>query len=147
LAGIIRGTPEKDKKLNSNIKKQVSQTKSYNPKNENSLDLSFASIDSIFGSKNNTTDLQKKEQWQKYKGQKVTWTCKVVNVDESSLTPGYTLNLKCNPETLTTDVKVNFSNEWKSKLINLKKDDTITVTGVLDDYGIFGYTLNNGSIH
>ncbi|MBM2820551.1 MAG: hypothetical protein HW405_311 [Candidatus Berkelbacteria bacterium] len=84
IIGIVAGlktTPSNQKTSQTTPPKTETKTEEPKP----TIDLSFKAIDAVFGIQSDVTDLQKKEQWSQYKGQKITWTCSVTSVSETFL--------------------------------------------------------------
>ncbi len=108
-------------------------------------DIKWEEIDKIYNLKSDFTDLQKKEHWKNYKGKKVQWTGKVSSIGETLGT--LQLQVKLNPSTFTSDVLVRLKDESKSEVMKLKKDDSVTFQGILDDWGsLMPVTLDHGVV-
>jgi hypothetical protein len=91
------------------------------------------------------TELQK-EEWRrnaaaKLYGLLVEWEGMLVDVDER-----LDLYLKCNPNTITFDVKVTLRNPDRQFLTNLRKGQRVRVRGRIQSHSIFGWHLVDGVI-
>lgn len=107
--------------------------------------ISWAELDAIYNIKNKYTDLQKDEYWKKYKGEKVRWSGTVSSLSESF--GGLTLQVKMNSTTLTSDLIVRLKDSQKAKALGLKKGDTVSFVGILENWGsILPITLTEGEI-
>lgn len=60
--------------------------------------------------------------------------------------PSGTLSIKCNPQTATSDVKLQLRNPDPQTLINLPKGARIKFRGRILEHSIFGWTLTDGWI-
>lgn len=108
-------------------------------------DIQWEEIDRIYNLQSNFTELQKKEHWKNYKGKKVRWSGKVTSVGETFGT--LQLQVKLNPNTLTSDVLVSLKDSARSEAIKLQEGDSVTFEGVLDDWGsLMPVTLDHGII-
>jgi hypothetical protein len=86
------------------------------------------------------TELQK-EEWRrnaaaKLYGLLVEWEGMLVDVDER-----LDLYLKCNPNTITFDVKVTLRNPDRQFLTNLRKGQRVRARGRIQSHSIFGWHL------
>lgn len=95
--------------------------------------LRWVEINSIYNLKSRYSDLQKKEKWKKYKGQKVKWTGWVSSVSDTFGT--LTLQVKMNRSTFTSDVLLRLRDSEKEKALRLNKGNSVTFIGILDDWG------------
>jgi hypothetical protein len=108
-------------------------------------DIQWEEIDKIYNLQSNYTELQKKEHWKNYKGKKVRWSGTVTSVGETFGT--LQLQVKLNPNTLTSDVLVSLKDSVRSEAIKLQEGDSVTFEGVLDDWGsLMPVTLDHGII-
>jgi hypothetical protein len=107
--------------------------------------IEWSSVDSIYNLKSKQTDLQKNERWKEFKGQKVRWTGKVSSVSESF--GSLSLQVKMNPDTLTSDLLITLKDSQRSSATRLSKGDSVTFTGILDSWGtLLPTTLKEGEI-
>lgn len=91
------------------------------------------------------TDLQMEKEWEKYKGKRVKWTARVVDVDETF--SKMSLRANCRRTPLTYEMSIFFGDEWKSDLLKLKKKEKVTFIAELEGYGkLLGLRLRNGEI-
>jgi hypothetical protein len=128
------------KKVAENEKSKVARIQS-----EAISDIKWEEIDNIYNLKSDFTELQKKEHWKNYKGKKVRWSGVVTSVGETFGT--LQLQVKLSPSTLTSDVLVRLKDSSRSEAIKLKKGDTVTFEGTLDDWGsLMPVTLDHGVI-
>jgi hypothetical protein len=65
----------------------------------------------------------------------------------NGLLNGLTLQVKMDQDTLTSDLVIRLKSSEKDKASRLSKGETVTFTGVLDDWGtILPITLKEGEI-
>ncbi len=115
------------------------------PKEEIS-DITWKEINNIYNIKSDSTDLQKAEAWKTYKGKRVLWEGEVAEIKEG-FTSGYNLQIKMNPDTLTSDLLIGLDDSQKQKVIPLKKGNKIKFKGTLSSWGsILPITLDDGEI-
>jgi len=105
---------------------------------EQKSDIGFSEFDDKFGSSSSNTDIQKKEQWKDFQGKRVSWKCEVTEVSSKTK-----ISFKCNSDTWTSDTRLSFDKD-EPKLLEIKKGDNISFSGVLKSYGMFGYELDKG---
>lgn len=107
--------------------------------------VTWEEIDKIYNLKSNNTELQKKEYWKNYKGQKVQWKGAVSSVGETFGT--MSLQVKINPSTMTSDLLIKLKPTEREKAIKLKEGDLVTFVGLLDDWGtLMPVTIDQGEI-
>ena len=107
--------------------------------------VSWYEINAIYNLNSRNTDLQKKEEWKRFKGKKVTWTGQVASVSDGFM--GVTLQIKMNPDTFTSDLLISLKRSERSKAAQLHQGDSITFSGRLDDWGtLMPITLDQGEI-
>jgi len=107
--------------------------------------ITWPEVDAIYNLKSKNTDLQKDELWRRYKDKKVKWSGKVSSVSESF--GSLKLQVKMNPDTLTSDLIIKLDASQKSTALSLTKGDSVTFTGVLDKWGsLLPITLKEGQI-
>jgi len=91
----------------------------------------------------NLTTAQQQFYWQNVSGTQVTWSGEVTEVEISS---GGKINLKCNPQTYTSDTVVTLDGTQVDYLPTINKGQHITVTGILQAHSLYGYDLSQGHI-
>lgn len=105
---------------------------------------SFHEADAYFDDrKTDLTDAQKQDYWTRISGTQVTWRGAVVEVRMDS---GGSISMRCNPETMTSDVQVTLDGTQTSLLPSINKGQYVTVKAILQDHSSFGYTLARGQI-
>ncbi len=136
---------------NASTTKEVAQTQpaaapTVNPKDEISP-IKWSELDRIYSVRSNSTDMQKEALWKDYKGKRVAWTGTVTEISKGML-GGLTLQIKMNPDTLTSDIILNLKKDQESKAINLTKDSKVSFVGTLSSYGgaILPMSLDDGEI-
>ena len=108
--------------------------------------ISWREVDSIYNLRSNKTDLQKDEEWKRFKGQRVTWSGKVSAVSDGWFS-GFTMQVKMNPDTLTSDLLIRLKESEKLKAIQLHEGDRVRFTGILNDWGsLLPITIHEGEI-
>ncbi len=162
LCGIIGGikevvnpTPETETAsqptTDSATAKDVAQTNPSATPIENTKDqitaITWDEVDRIYNVKSNSTDIQKEALWKDFKGKRVAWTGTVSEVSKGALS-GLTLQIKMNPDTLTSDIILTLKKEEESEAINLTKDSKVSFVGTLNDYGgaVLPMSLKDGEI-
>jgi hypothetical protein len=107
--------------------------------------LTWEEIDKIYNLSSDYTDLQKTDNWKKYKGKKVKWTGIVTEVSE---TLGMLhLHVKMNDDSMGSDVLVRIKDAERQKAAKLKQGDEVTFIGILENWGsLMPVTLTNGKI-
>ena len=107
--------------------------------------VSWNEIDSIYSLNSRNTDLQKKEEWKRFKGKKVTWNGTVASVNDGLL--GTTLQVKMNADTFTSDALVSLKRSEHAKAARLHEGDRVTFSGRLVDWGtLLPVSLDQGEI-
>ncbi len=107
--------------------------------------LTWEEIDGIYNLKSRNTDLQKNEEWKKYKGKKVKWSGTVTSVSDTFGT--LSLQIKMNPDTFTSDLLISLNDNQRAKGLKLKKGDSVSFFGVLNNWGsLLPITLSHGEI-
>lgn len=107
--------------------------------------ISWREIDSIYNLKGNNTDLQKDEEWKRFKGKRVRWSGKVSAISDGWT--GLTLQVKMNPDTFVSDLLIKLKKSEKSKAVRLHQGDQVRFTGILRDWGsLMPITLDDGEI-
>lgn len=112
------------------------------------LDISFYKFDSMFGTEGYLTDIQKEEKFEEeFEGKYVQWKCELVNVDESLFGGKYTLQMKCDPRTLASDMMVELRKDQNDKLMDIYKGDRVEFIAKLKSYSaFFGHSAEDGVI-
>ena len=98
--------------------------------------ITFQEVNSKFGINSSLTDLQKREEWKKYKGKCVQWTGELAHLDEGML-GGIVVGFKHLSDTFTYDVYVTASSQMKDHLLTLSQGSWHEYKGRLKDYGAF----------
>lgn len=107
--------------------------------------ISWQQINRIYSLDSNSTDLQKKQAWKRFKGKRVSWQGSVSEVSDGF--GGLTLQVKMNPDTLTSDVLVSLRKSERAKAASLQQGSYVRFSGVLDNWGtIMPITLDDGEI-
>lgn len=107
--------------------------------------ISWREVDSIYNLRSKNTDLQKNEEWKRFKGRRVTWSGAVSSISDGWT--GLTLQVKMNPDTFTSDLLIRLKKTEKSKALRLHQGDRVTFTGTLRDWGtLMPITLDDGEI-
>jgi hypothetical protein len=106
--------------------------------------ISCYDFEETFGLNSDLTDLQKDEEFKQYKGKYVQWTGTVAAI---SSTFGTSLQVKCHPNVLVSNVIVSFSNERVPQLLSYSEGDTITFTGKLLSWSsLLAHSLKDGKV-
>jgi hypothetical protein len=107
--------------------------------------ITWQELDQVYSLQSNTSELQKKEIWKKYKGKKIEWSGVVSEISETWGT--LSLQVKMNHDTWTSDLLIRLKKSERQKAMGLSKDAPVTFRGILDDWGtIMPITLNEGEI-
>jgi hypothetical protein len=107
--------------------------------------ISWSEVDAIYNLRSGQTDLQKDEQWKRFKGQRIMWSGKVSEISDGWT--GLTLQVKMNPHTLTFDVLVRLKKSEKEKAARLRKGAHVAFSGTLDTWGsLLPVTLKDGAL-
>jgi hypothetical protein len=108
-------------------------------------DISWDTVNDIYNLKSSYTDLQKDEEWKRFKGKRVTWTGRISSISQSF--GSLTMQVKMNPDTLTSDVIVTLRNSERSKAERLHQGDTVTFVATLNRWGtLLPISMNDGEI-
>lgn len=140
--GIIgMGIEEEVKKEEQRNKEVSSALKEAKPGTSGPIvsDSFYAVVNELEDEK--TTDLQRKAIWDsKYKNQLVKWSGTIVEVRE-----GGEVLVKVRPNTITYDFRVSVQPSEMGKVMAMKKDEAVTVTGILTTRGdaLSSYKLEN----
>jgi len=107
--------------------------------------LEWPPFQELYGSKSKLTDLQKDNEWKNYKGQRVRWTGTLVAVQDDI--SGFTMQVKMDPDTLTSDFLIYLRPSEKDKALGLVKGAPVTFTATFDSWGnIMPTTMTDGVI-
>lgn len=108
--------------------------------------VTWSEINRIYNLQSNATDAQKSALWDNYKGKVVEWEGEVADIKEGFFS-GYTLHIKMNRETLTSDLMIDLDDSQKNKVLSLTKGSRIQFRGKLKTWGsILPITLEEGEI-
>ena len=112
------------------------------------LDISFYRFNSKFGADGTLTDVQKEKVFEEdYKGKYVQWKCELIDMTESFWGGEYTMQMKCDPRTLTADMYVTLRKDQNEKAMTLNKGERVEFIARLKDYGEFmGHKADDGEI-
>lgn len=103
-------------------------------------------VDSIYNLQSNTTNVQKEKAWVNFKGKRIWWVGTVSEISEGML-GGYTLQIKMNEDTFTSDLIIKLRRSEKAKAQRYSKGDEISFTGRLVSWGtILPISLDDGEI-
>jgi hypothetical protein len=110
-------------------------------------DVKWADYDKIYNTKSKSTDMQKEAEWKNFEGKYVSWQGTVNEVSEGTLT-GLTVNIKMNPDSLTSDIILTPKDSQKEKMMSLTKGQKISFTGRLKRAGgaILPLSMDEGEI-
>ena len=107
--------------------------------------ISWREVDSIYNLKGNNTDLQKDEEWKRFKGRRVTWSGTVSAISDGWT--GLTLQVKMNPDAFVSDLLITLKKSGKTKAVRLHQGDHVKFTGRLENWGsLMPITLDQGEI-
>ncbi|MDQ3713861.1 MAG: zinc-ribbon domain-containing protein [Acidobacteriota bacterium] len=135
--------------INTSTTKDMAQTKpsaTANPKDEIST-INWNDLERIYNLKSNSTDMQKEALWKDYKGKRVAWTGTVSEVSKGTF-GGLSLQIKMNPDTLTSDILLSLKKEEEGKAMSLTKGSKVSFVGTLNNYGgaLLPMSLDDGEI-
>lgn len=103
--------------------------------------VNFPEFDSKFSALAQTTDTQKQQLIEQYKGQRVRWQGVIENVSDDIVFVRHKVT------TMTHDVALHTADSEQSKLAGLRKGDLLTYEGTIDDFGtIMSHRLRDGVI-
>jgi hypothetical protein len=107
--------------------------------------IAWREVDSIYNLKSHNTDLQKEEEWKHFQGKQVYWSGTVTSVSEGWT--GFTLQVKMNPDTFTSDLLIKLKKSERPKALRLRKGERVTFSGKLENWGtLLPITLTEGEI-
>lgn len=108
-------------------------------------DINFTELDEVYQVGSKYTDIQKEETWKKYDGKKVKWTGAISDISETLGT--LQLQVKMKEDTFTSDLLIRLKDDQKEKALKLNVGDSVTFTGILDEWGtLMPITLSAGEI-
>jgi len=134
------------------------------------LDMSYEQLDALFGVLGSLTDLQKKAEFLKYQGRRITWTGTVVSVDSNVHDPYGDISVQVrhkkeknrflHQDNLTNkqnvdrimsegnpDVILSFERKHIDRLLTLNEGAVITYSGILTSYDpIEGHSIDDAEI-
>ncbi len=88
-----------------------------------------------FGVASRYSDLQKKQNWEYYRGREFSWKLKVSEVSNQVVGDGYVVQFRCVPsDSYVVDVLMTFPSRAGAKLSAMNKGDIYQVKGILRDY-------------
>ncbi len=96
--------------------------------------ITFSQVHRLFGVDGALTELQKEEEWKKYRGKCVEWTGQLVHLDEG-LWSGVEIGFKHAQYTLTYDVIVSAPSAEKERLMALRQGRSYKYQATLREYG------------
>ncbi len=109
--------------------------------------ITWQQVDLIYNLKSSSTDMQKENAWKGFKGKRVRWSGTVSEVSEGML-GGLSLQVKMNPDTLTSDLLITLKKTEKQNAARLSKGMSVNFSGVLNNWGtIMPITLDDGQIY
>ncbi len=107
--------------------------------------ISWREVDSIYNLRGNNTDLQKDEEWKRFKGKRVVWSGAVSAVSDGWT--GLTLQVKMNRNTFTSDLLIHLNKDQKPRAAKLHQGDRVRFSGTLESWGsLMPITLDDGEI-
>jgi hypothetical protein len=96
--------------------------------------ISWNDYNSVFNLKSNSSDIQKDALWQQFENKTVAWQGTVYEFREGTF-GGLYVNVKMDPETMTSDILLALKDDQKAKAINLIEGQKISFVGKLRNYG------------
>jgi hypothetical protein len=106
--------------------------------------LTWDEVNGALGTGSQNTNLQRQDAWKQYRGKKVRWQGTVTSIDE-----GPVLMVKMNRSTIFYDLEIRLSPDQRAKALKLSRGDTITFTGILDQWHTAlgtDFTLTHGEL-
>jgi zinc ribbon protein len=108
-------------------------------------DVSWDTINYIYNLGSKYTDLQKDKEWTRFKGKRVKWTGQVRAISQSF--GSVTMQVKMNPDTLTSDLIITLKDTEKSKAERLREGDSVTFVATLTRWGtVLPISMSDGEI-
>lgn len=130
----------------SGPEKEVTTSEPTEPSEPEVSNVTWSEINRIYNLRSNATDAQKSALWDNYKGKVVEWEGEVSDIKEGYFS-GYTLHIKMNKETLTSDLMIDLDDSQKNKVMSLTKGSRIRFRGKLKTWGsLLPITLEEGEI-
>ena len=109
-------------------------------------DISWNTIDEIYKIGNDNTDLQKDNEWERFKGKRVNWTGKVFSISEGVF-GGLSMQVKMKESTFGSDLIIDLKDSEKSKAGKLKKGDSVTFIATMKSWGtLLPISMDEGEI-
>ena len=96
--------------------------------------ISFWEVDRKFGMDGSLTEIQKDDEWKKYKGQCVEWHGQLVRLD-NKLFGGFAVDFKHRQDAITSDVQVSAPGSAKEQLKSWQNNRLYTYKATLKKYG------------
>lgn len=96
--------------------------------------VTWNEIHQLYGIKSNHSDLQKDEEWKRFKGKRILWNGEVVEVSKS-IFGALLLNVRMEHDTFTSDLIITLNDSSKEKALKLNKGDYVQFSGKLDRWG------------
>lgn len=122
-----------------------SKKTSHSTANEPISNISWQTIDRIYGLRYKETELRKNEEWKRFEGKRVKWTGTVSEVSETF--GSLAIHIKMNPGTFSSDIILTLKDSERSKAVQLQKGDPVTFTGTLQSWGsIMPISMDDGEI-
>jgi hypothetical protein len=107
--------------------------------------ITWREINAIYNLSSKTTDMQKDAAWKRYQGKRVKWIGRVSEISDDWT--GFTLQVKMNKSTWTSDLIIRLKPSQKDKAMQLHKDQAIEFTGILKNWGsLLPITLEQGEL-
>lgn len=108
--------------------------------------VSWSEIHRIYGLESKYSDLQKDEEWKRFKGKRISWSGEVVEVSNGFL-GGLQMQVKMNRNTLISDLIISLNKSSKEKAMKLSKGNRVRFTGKLDRWGtLMPISITDGEI-
>ena len=105
---------------------------------------SFQQCDAMMDSRRtDLTDAQRDAYWTTVQGTRIKWAGEVTDVQSNN---GGEIDLKCNPKSYVTDVRVALDGSQAAQLTTISKGQRVTFEGILNGHGLFGYRITQGQI-
>ncbi len=110
-------------------------------------EITWKDYSRVYSKRSNSTDMQKEAMWWAFEGKTVTWEGKVVDVSDGDF-GGLAVNIKMEPDTLTSDIRLQLKEDQKGKAIVLTKDKKIKFSGRMRTYGgaILPLSMDDGEL-
>ena len=96
--------------------------------------VTFHQFNRLFAPNSGLTDLQREEEWKKYRGLCIEWTGELVHLDQGVF-GGISIGMKHLRQTLTYDVLIDAPSSQKDVLLSWRKGARHTYRATLTSYG------------